>query len=141
MGEVGFGTAAGVMELGKHDLLVGAMLGTPERDMALEGADLAGLITVRMFATQGRKQRVGLQGVVTFELGLHPGPVGRKRVGAGAIRAGLLELAGEGAPLLIRTGSIGMHAGTGGSLFLGFSLAAFTEHDLHLGIRLHRGPP
>jgi hypothetical protein len=141
VGEVGLGTNAGVVHLSEHDLTVRAVERTPAGNMALERTELARLVALRMLATEFGEERVGLESGVAFEMGLYPGPVGLEGIGAGAIGARLPELAGEGAPSLVLAGGIGMHAGSRGSLFLGFALVAFTEHDLHLGVSLHWSPP
>ena len=81
------------MKLGKDDLLVRAVLGSPERDTPLEGAELPGLIAPRKLVKEQGKQGVCLQGAVAFETGLHPRPISGKGVGARALAAGLAQLA------------------------------------------------
>src|SRR5438477_4818850 len=141
MRKVGLGALAGMMHLRKHNLAVRAMLGAPERNPALEGAELADLIAPGMKVAQQRKQRLGLHGAVAFKMGLHPGPVVGKRIGACTIGAWLLELTRQRTRLLIFTGRIGMHTRTGSSLSLGFTFVAFAEHDIYLSISLHVRPP
>src|SRR5207237_2037552 len=52
MGEVGLGHAARLMNLFKHDLTGGTILGTPIGDMSLQGAELVGLIAPRILGGQ-----------------------------------------------------------------------------------------
>src|SRR5215471_1400341 len=93
MGKVGLCLLAGMMHLRKHDLLFRAMLGTPERNPALERAELPELIAARMMVAQQGKQGLSLHRAVAFKMSLHPRPVVGERVGARAIRPRLLELA------------------------------------------------
>lgn len=141
MREVGLGAHSGVMDLGEDHRTVGAIKGAPVSNMALERAKLALLIAAGVLLTQGGEERVGLEGGVALHLLLDPGPVSRKWIRAGAVGARLLELTGQGTLALVFACGVGMHTCAGGSLFLCFAFAAFTEHDLHLGIRLHRCPP
>ena len=92
MGEVGLGHAARLMDLLEDDLLVRTMERTPGGDAALERAELAGLIAAGMLLAQQSKEGLGLQGTVALEVGLDPGPVGGKGIGARAIGARLFEL-------------------------------------------------
>lgn len=141
VGEVGLGAEARTMDLSEHNLTVRAVLGAPEGNMALEGAKLAHLVALGTLAAELSEERISLKSGVALELGLNPGPIGLEGIGAGAVGARLLELAGEGTPPLVLAGSIGMHASAGSSLFLSFPFTAFTEHDLNLGVGLHRSPP
>src|SRR5262245_27305565 len=95
MGKVGLCTLAGMVDLRKHDLLFRATLGAPEGNPSLEGTQLAWLIASGMLVAQQCKQRLGLDGAIAFEVGLHPRPIVGERVGTCAIRTGLLDLARE----------------------------------------------
>ena len=94
VGEVGLGHPPRQMVLWKEDLLFGAVLGTPEHDATLEGADLAGAIAVRVALAQQVKERFGLERRVALQIGFEFGPVLGEWVGTGTVGARLLEAAG-----------------------------------------------
>src|SRR5689334_4277837 len=93
MGKVGLSLLAGMMDLRKHDLLFRTTLSTPERNPALEGAELPKLIAARMLVAQQGKQGLSLHRAVAFQMCLYPRPVVGEWVGARAIRPRLFELA------------------------------------------------
>ncbi len=128
------------MDLLEDHFLVGTMQCTPAGDMALERAQLVGLIAPRMALTQELEQRLGLQRGIALELGVDPGPVGGEGVGAGALGARCLELAGERAGAQVLAGGGHAHPSPSGRLVDGFPLMSFTEHALHLAVRFHWAP-
>ncbi len=136
MGEVGLAEPSGLMNLLKDDILGGTSLGAPEGHMALEGAQLDGLIAIRVQQAEFIEERFDLQGRITFELGLDPRPILFKRIGAGA-SAWLLELAGQLGKTFIFTDGAHAHTGAGGGLFLGLAFLAFVHHASDLMVGFH----
>jgi hypothetical protein len=128
MGKVGLAHLARAMDLLEDDLASRTGLRTPGGDMTLEGAELSRLVAVRMEQTQLGKQGFGLESTVTLELLNDPRPILGERVGAGAMGARLFELAGQLGSALVGASGTDTHAGTGGSLFLGFAFGAFASH-------------
>jgi len=78
MGEVGLAALAGLVDLCKDDVMVGAMERTPGGDMAREAAQLARRVALRIALREDGKKRLGLERRVTLELLRDPGPVGEK---------------------------------------------------------------
>jgi hypothetical protein len=93
MGEVGLAKPAREMDLLKDHLTSGARVSAPEGDVALKGAQLDRLVAVREAQAEFVEERLDLQSRVTLELGLDPGPILLKGIGASAA-AWLFELAG-----------------------------------------------
>src|SRR5581483_6283976 len=137
VGEVRLGNPPRLVHLGEDHLLVWTVLGPPEGDLALEGAQLVLLVVARPPGREHGKQGRALQGRIPFELGTNPGPVLLERVGPGAIGAGRLELAGELAQPLIRADRPDAHPGSGRCLILGLAFGAFALHQSYLRIALH----
>ncbi len=125
------------MDLLEDDVLCGAELGAPGGDVALEGAELVGAIAPGEELGELAEEGLGLEGGVTLELSDNPGPVGLERVGAGAVGAGLLELAGQLAQPLVFAGGADTHARARRRLLLGFAFAAFVSHAYDLKVLLH----
>ena len=82
------------MDLLKDDLTGRTGVGAPESNVALKCAQLDGLVATRVQQAELVKERLDLQGWVTLQLGLDPGPMVLKGIGASA-RAGFLELRGQ----------------------------------------------
>ncbi len=137
VGEVRLRHDPGLMDLGEEDLLGRTVLRPPGGDLALEGAELDGLIVVRpAFAEQGEERR-RLQGRVAGQLLLDPRPVVGKRIGARAIAAWRQQLAGQRAAVVRRRGRAHAHPRPRGGLFLGLPFRSFPEHDPDLPVGLH----
>src|SRR6266511_2482375 len=136
VGEVGLAQPTGWMDLLKDDLTGRPSLGAPERNVALKCAQLDRLVAARVAQTQFIEERLDLQGWVTLQLGLNPGPILRKRIGARA-SAGLLELTGKLSQAFIFAGSAHAHTSTSGGLFLGFAFVAFVSHTSNLVVGFH----
>ena len=136
-GKVGLGKPAWLVALLKDHGLGRSVLGAPGGDMALEGAELAGLVAPGVAQAELGKQGFDLERGVTLELLLHPGPIVHEGVGAGAVDAGLLQLAGKGSGLLIFASGALTHPGAGGGVDLGFAFSAFTAHEKYLVIGFH----
>ena len=137
MGEVGLATLARLVDLRKDDVMVGAVEGTPGRDMALEATQLAGGIALRSALREDGKERFGLKRRVTLELLLDPGPVGEKGIGACAVVTRLAHATGEGGRAQVFAGGGHAHPGAGGGLLDGLALRAGAEHQLYLIVGLH----
>ena len=105
--------------------------------MALKGAELARSIAVGMLLKQQREKRFGLQCRVALEVLLDPGPVGNKRIRAGAVVTGVAERTWELGAAQILASSRDAHASTSGGLFLGFAFTAFVQHASDLVVGFH----
>jgi hypothetical protein len=93
VGEVRLAEPARLMHLFKDDLTGRAGLGAPEGNVALEGAQLDGLIAGRVQQAELVEERFDLQRPVTLQLGLDPRPILLEGIGA-CTTAWLFELAG-----------------------------------------------
>src|SRR6266511_3370527 len=136
VGEVGLAQPTGWMDLLKDDLTGRPSLGAPERNVALKCAQLDRLVAARVAQTQFIEERLDLQGWVTLQLGLDPGPILRKGIGTSA-RARFLELRGQLGQAFIFAGGAQAHAGAGRSLFLGFAFTSFVQHASDLVVGFH----
>ncbi len=109
-------------------LLGRSVLGAPGGDMALERAQLVGLVAAGILLHQLGEERLGLEGGVARELGDHPGPVSVKGIGPRPMRAWLFELAGQFRQPLVFARGADAHAGSVGRLLLGFAFVTFVSH-------------
>jgi hypothetical protein len=137
MREVRLRHDAGAMDLGEEDLLGGAVLRAPGGDLALERAELGSLVVLRPALPQQGEERRRLQRRVAGELLLHPRPIVGERIGARAIAAWLLPLAGRFAAPFVGAGGPHAHPRPRGGLFLGHALGAFAKHDPYLPVGFH----
>src|SRR6266545_7974662 len=121
VGEVGLAEPTRLMDLLKDDLAGGTSVCAPEGHVALEGAQLDGLIAARVQQAELVEERFDLQRRVTLQLGLDPGPILLEGIGTGTATR-LLELAGQLSQAFVFAGGAHAHAGSSRSLFLGFAL-------------------
>src|SRR5207245_3122615 len=105
--------------------------------MPAQRAVLRGTVATRVLFAQQGKQRRGVQGGITFELGYYPGPVFLKWVRAGLPIMGAFQLRGQLPRLLIFASSALAHPRTRCRYFLGKALASFSHIQLHLVIVFH----
>jgi hypothetical protein len=137
MCEIGLGDLTGTMDLRKDDLLLGTMLDTPGRDMALQGAKLDRLVALRMLGTQQRKERGCLKGGIALQLHDNPWPIVGEWIGAGAVGALVVTLAGKGGEMVILASGTYAHPSASCGEFLGQSFGAFSFQEEYLGVFLH----
>jgi hypothetical protein len=81
VGEVGLGDSSWLVDLGKEDLFLGAVLSFPDDDLALEGAELTCLVAPGVLLREEREERGRLESRVALDLGGDPEPVLLKGIG------------------------------------------------------------
>ena len=141
VGEVRLGALPRPVDLREDHLPVGAVLGAPGGDVALERPQLRRLIAPGGPLAQQREERRRLQGGVARELLADPRPLVGEGVGAGQMGARLLQLAGQPAEALVLPRRADPHPGPRRRLLLGLAFGSFLDHSAHLRVGLHGMAP
>jgi hypothetical protein len=141
MRKVRLSHAARLMDLLEDDLLLRTMQGTPGSDAALKSAKLTSFVAVGVLLAQESEEGLSLNGAVTLEMSLDPGPIVGEWIRASAIRAGLFELRRQLASAQVLAGGRNAHASPGSSLVKGLAFGMFADHAVNLAVSFHGRPP
>jgi hypothetical protein len=134
--------AAGVVELSEEHFLGRPLQSPPALDVPLQGTKLTVGEASGEASLQVGKQRLGLQPGVDAEQFFEGRPDVGERVGSGTpVAVHAFDLLGQPTEPAVGAGRFGVHAGLGGSQFLGQPFAVEAEELANLGIGDHREPP